>query len=173
MIHPEKFKGKYRISSTRLIGRDYGLPGRYFITICTKYRAPWFGVIRHGIMGLSDAGCMVHDYWNQIPIHYPHVSIDSFIVMPDHIHGIIRIHGQVETPYYGVSTGQRMDWKPGTLGVIIHQFKRACTKYIRQSGMHDFTWQPRFHDRIIRNDHAYERISAYIVNNPRNSGGGI
>ncbi len=175
---PLLFRNRFRIPSTRLPGRDYAAPGRYFITICTRNRAHHFGEIRHGMMGLSDAGCIAWNCWMQIPIHYPWVTADTFVAMPDHVHGILMIGGtgRVETPYYGVSTGNgnlhnRPEWKPGSVGSIIQQYKRACTVRIRKSGQSDFAWQTRFHDRVIRSDGEYDRIRSYIVRNPMNVDG--
>ena len=175
-IDPSKFRNKYRIASTRMSGRDYAATGRYFITICTKHRSHRFGEIRNGIIGLSNAGCIAWSCWEQIAIHYPWISLGAFIVMPNHVHGILCIGDRpetVETPYYGVSTGNKLqkphahhEWKSGTVGCVIHQFKRACTMKIRESGFDDFAWQPRFHDHIIRNNNAVAQITAYILTNP-------
>jgi len=180
------FQEKYRVESTRLQGRDYAQPGKYFITICTKNRHHWFGEIRNGIMGLSDVGCIVHNYWMQIPDHFSHIQLDRFIVMPNHIHGIISIHHHsfsVETCDSHVSTYKHIFShelrvisgliiprpKPGSIGSIIGQFKSSCTKQIRSMGFTDFAWQPRFHDRIIWNNNVLHTIRKYIKNNPTQS----
>lgn len=85
------FARRYRIKSIRLPNRDYGKPGWYFLTICTKFRTPWFGKIHDGHMQLSEIGKIVEQCWHQIPHHFPHVSLDEFVVMPDHVHGILAI----------------------------------------------------------------------------------
>jgi REP element-mobilizing transposase RayT len=72
-----------------LKGYDYRQAGAYFVTICTQDRAPVFGEIVNGVMILNAAGAMVRDVWNEMPRFYPGVSIDTFIVMPNHVHGII------------------------------------------------------------------------------------
>jgi putative transposase len=77
----------------RLGGYDYTQPGSYFITICTQNRACLFGQIVDGAMVLSDAGRMVQTVWDEIPVHYAGVAIDTFVVMPHHIHGIIVLVG--------------------------------------------------------------------------------
>jgi REP element-mobilizing transposase RayT len=107
------------------------------------------------------------------------VELDAFIVMPNHVHGIIIIdklndaqtpnldHTIVHTPNLGVSTngGKNPNWKPATLGVIINQYKRICTINARKIHV-DFEWQSNYHDRIIRNDDSFYRIQQYIINNP-------
>ena len=84
------FKDHFRIESTRLPGWDYGF-GRYFVTICTKHREPYFGHIQNGIMCLSDAGSIVMDEWERISVDRSSVTLDRRIAMPDHMHGIIVI----------------------------------------------------------------------------------
>jgi len=86
-----KFKGKYRIESTRLQNWDYGWNASYFITICTKDREHFFGKIEKDKMILSEIGKMAEKYWFEIPEHFPFVKLGEFVVMPDHIHGIIEI----------------------------------------------------------------------------------
>ncbi len=169
-----KFRGKYRNESVRNPRWDYAGPGRYFITICTDGRMPWFGRIQNGMMELSDIGKIAHECWRTIPDHFDHVTIDAFIVMPDHMHGIIVIGEQSKM---GVGTcdshvpTEKSDRiarpPPGSVGSVIGQFKSACTKRVWQSGHPDFRWQPRFHDRIIRDDAALETIRRYIKDNPR------
>jgi hypothetical protein len=98
------FRNRYRIESSRFPGFDYSAPGKYFITICTKNRIPFFGKIRNGVIILSDTGFIVRDSWLAIPSHFPSALLDEFIIMPDHIHGIIIIKSSVQTPNLGVST---------------------------------------------------------------------
>lgn len=86
------YKERYRIASIRLTNWDYRSPGWYFITICTNQR--WtqpFGYIQNEFVCVSDIGAVAHQYWQDIPNHFPNVSLDTFVVMPDHVHGIIHI----------------------------------------------------------------------------------
>lgn len=151
------FKNTYRISSTRLKEWDYSTPGFYSITICTKRKECLFGTIVEideetgTAIHLSDIGRIVEERWHAIPEQYPHVSLNTHQVMPNHFHGIIFIEELKE----GI-----------TLGVIINQFKAACTSRIRASGYQDFFWQPHFHDHVIRNEKDLERIRLYIRENP-------
>lgn len=119
-------------------------------------------------MNLSDIGVIIDEEWRKTELIRPYVTLDRYVIMPDHFHGIITIRHRddaVETPCHGVSTNNQK-WKPGCLGAVIHQFKRACTVRIRATGCVDFAWQPRFHDSIIRDDRALENIRMYIANNP-------
>jgi putative transposase len=100
----EKFQNRYRIPSARLQNWDYGRNAAYFITICTQNRECYFEYIQNGNMVLSEIGNLANRYWHDIPIHFPFVKLGEFIVMPNHIHGIIIIdHPIVETPDPGVS----------------------------------------------------------------------
>lgn len=191
----EKYQGKYRIPSARLAGYDYSQAGAYFITICTAKRAHHFGEIvptpdpAHQTMDLNAIGHLATHFWSEIPHHFPSVELGAHIVMPNHVHGILIIHaappamaagmdagidaGIVETPDSGVSTTHASTptstpaWKPGTIGVIINQYKRIVTIHARKI-QPDFGWQARFHDHIIRHQASFERIQTYILNNPAN-----
>jgi REP element-mobilizing transposase RayT len=90
----ERFKNKYRIRSARLPGWDYSSSAHYFIIICTKDKIHQFGKIKNGVMCLYKTGSIAWEYWLEIPSHFHHIYVDEFVVMPNHIHGIIRIdHG--------------------------------------------------------------------------------
>jgi putative transposase len=192
-----KFKGKYRIASNRLKGWDYGAPGYYFVTICTKNQVPWFGEIKGGEMFLSELGMIIEKELETTVQIRPNVSLDAWVVMPNHVHAILIIreenresvetphlsietphlsvetphlpvetpHLSVETPRWGVSNTNR-NWRPGTLGAIINQYKSKCTKRIHAMGRNDFAWQTRYYDHIIRNEKTLESIRSYILGNP-------
>ena len=147
------YKNRYRIESARLNNWDYSSKGYYFITICTKNRKHFFGNIKNGEMKLSKIGKIVLQYWQEIPNHFPFVKLDEFIFMPDHMHAIIIIGDHA--------------MKIPTLGIIISQYKRKCTIVSRKIDP-TFGWLPRFHDHIIRNNGAFNRIRDYIQNNPLN-----
>ncbi len=186
----DRFKGKYRIPSARLPDYDYGQEGAYFITVCTHNQAHYFGEVRNGKMVLNGIGAMVQGFWYDIPHHFDHVSLGEFVVMPNHVHGILILDKMVnvvdndvpvdcvdpvETLQCNVSTGstgsnffQSISPKPGSVPTIIRSFKSVCTKYINQHQpeLH-FAWQTRYHDHIIRDETAFQRISHYIWNNPK------
>lgn len=86
-----KFQNKYRIPSARLQTWDYANNGAYFITICTQNREHFFGNIKNGIMQLSEIGKLAAQFWHEIPNHFPMVELGNFVVMPNHIHGILII----------------------------------------------------------------------------------
>jgi REP element-mobilizing transposase RayT len=169
------------MESTRLRNLNYASNGHYFITICTKNKECYFGEIIDDKMILSKIGKIAHKYWQEIPKHFPFVRLDKFVIMPNHVHGIIIIDNHnvgtygpiVETPNLGVSTvktnvnTQNKYWKPGNLGVIINQYKRKCTIESRKMNPY-FQWQPRFYDHVIRNKQDLNRIQQYIQNNPHN-----
>jgi putative transposase len=156
-----KFKGKYRVESTRLPGWDYAGAGWYFVTICTRNRECLFGDIVDGEMHLSSIGEIVAEEWQKTPDIRPNVVLDEWVIMPNHLHGIIIIERDVSTT---TTTPSRL--KAGSLGAIIGQVKSICTKRIWAIGHTDFAWQARFYDHIIRNEASLKRIREYIVNNP-------
>jgi putative transposase len=167
------YKNKYRIESARCPNWDYTSNGAYFITICTKNRQYFFGDVISGTMQLSAIGTIVAQEWQKTAHIRPHVQLDAWVVMPNHLHGIIIItnpvetsrNAPVETSRRDVSTGARL--RSNSLGAIIGQFKSVCTKQIWAAGHVNFAWQTRFHDRIIRDDVTLEVIRAYIASNPQ------
>jgi REP element-mobilizing transposase RayT len=180
----DKFQNKYRIESARLQNWNYSWNGFYFVTICTKNRECFLGNITDGKMKLSDIGKMARKYWLEIPNHFPFVQLDAFVVMPNHVHGIIIIDKtdnivgrDVACNVSTVSDKTSIDGKnenmalispkQGSLSTIIRSYKSVVTKHARKTRI-DFSWQPRFYDHIIRNDNSYQNISEYIINNPLN-----
>ncbi len=178
----KKYKGKYRVKSVRLQNWDYGSNGIYFVTICTKNRQHFFGEISKGKMILSETGKIATRFWNAIKDHFSFVILDEFIVMPDHIHGIIIINklekdiiigGDVAcnicTDDMGIKNKKMADISPksGSLSTIIRSYKSAVTRDARILNMH-FGWQSKFHESIVRNEEALNRIQNYILNNPEN-----
>lgn len=91
------FQGKYRVPSARLEDWDYASPGYYFVTICTKDHKSFFGEVSDGKMCLSKIGGIARKFWLDIPNHFPFVDLDEFIIMPNHVHGIVIINDTGET----------------------------------------------------------------------------
>ena len=85
------FSERYRIKTARLPNWNYAKPGYYFITICTQFKKPHFGYINNGRMILSANGKIADDCWRKIPCHFNNMELDAFVVMPNHVHGIVRI----------------------------------------------------------------------------------
>jgi len=165
----DKYKNKYRIPSARLRTWNYGWNASYFITICTKDRQHYFGDVINGQMHLTEIGKIAKTYWQEIPIHFPFVILDAFIIMPNHVHGIIIINKTVETLHAtSLPDNESMSGispKPGSISTIIRSFKSAVKKYGNINDI-DFAWQTRFHDHIIRDEKSFNKIANYIRNNP-------
>ena len=169
----DKFKGKYRISSARLPGYDYSSNGAYFLTICTQNREHFFGEIINGKMRLSEIGEIVANEWVKSPELRKNVELGEWVVMPNHFHGIVVINGANISHRRDVLTKRLCGYDgshkkmseispiPNSIPTIIRFFKRQTTIQSKKINP-NFAWQPRFHDRIIRNDHELQRISAYI-----------
>jgi len=168
--------------SIRLKGYDYSQAGAYFITLCTQDRACLFGKVVNGEMRLNDAGRMVLAEWNRLPERFPHLVLDAFVVMPNHVHGILVITDPAPTAgatlgaTVGATVGATLVVAPTapTVGNIIGAFKsRVTVEYIRgvkTSGWPPFRgrlWQRNYYEHIIRNERALNAIRQYIMENPR------
>ena len=185
---PVKYKNKYRIPSARLQGYDYGKNGAYFITICTNERIHYFGDIissssetQNGNVSetqyfaslrATPIGIIANEYWQKIPEHFPFVILDEFVVMPNHVHGIINISKPTidkagsemqNVPDYTNKFGSQS----GNISSIIRGYKAGVKSFATINKI-DFAWQPRFHDHIIRDDDELKRIRKYIQENKSN-----
>lgn len=159
--------------SIRLYGYDYSQPGAYFITLCTHNRECLFGNIMDGKMVLNDVGKIAHQCWLEIPIHYPNVQLDEFIIMPNHIHGILIINDDVVQNIVGVQNIEPLQNKfqkiiPRSIGSIIRGYKIGVTKWFRQNTDIYMIWQRNYYEHIIRNEIELNKIRKYILNNPIN-----
>ncbi len=155
-----------RKSSTRLPSWNYATPGWYFITICTEGKTPFFGEIIDGSVRLTAIGEIVDEEWRRLPSIRPHVGIDDWVILPNHVHGIIVLQsGGKRASRRDATTTPRL--KAGSLGAVINHFKSNCTKRIRSAGEGDFAWQRGYFDHIIRNKEDLVRIRSYIRDNPR------
>jgi REP element-mobilizing transposase RayT len=167
--------------SIRLQGYDYTQPGAYFITICTQDRACLFGKVADGQMQLNDAGKTAEQCWQEIPSHFPTVVLDVFVVMPNHLHGIVVLNDYVGATHAsplqrnnaspvqnGVSPGRPRGPQGRSIASIIGSFKSAVTKRINEIRMTPgaSVWQRNYYEHIIRDDESLNRIREYIANNP-------
>ena len=171
-LHPDRHHRR----SIRLKGYDYAQPGAYFVTICTQNRACLCGEIVDGAMVLSEAGRMVQTVWEEMPTHYAGMAIDTFVVMPNHIHGIIVLVGAA--PCGRPPLGQARGPAPTiTIGIslpdVVRQFKTMATKRymdgVKQQGWSrfpDHLWQRNYYEHIIRNEESLHDIRQYIADNP-------
>ena len=155
------YQNKYRTETTRLKSWNYTNPWWYFVTICTKSHKEYFGEINNEKMVLNELGKIAEQCWKEIPVHYKPVELDEFIIMPNHVHGII-ILNTVETPYMA----SLQESKPISLGDVVGKYKAAVTRNVHILGPSDFHWQSRFYDRIIRNEKELFNIRKYIQLNP-------
>ena len=155
--------------SIRLKGYDYTQPGAYFVTICTYDRRCLFGRIVDGAMRLNLFGKIVRDEWfktsqvRQNVVLYPH----EFVVMPNHIHGIIRIVGNLVGAQRRCAPTCRINVTPGSLGAIVRAFKSAARRINQiRNTLGQPVWQRDYYEHIIRNEDELNRIRGYIVDNP-------
>ena len=180
---PERYLNKYRINSTRLQSWDYGWNGWYFVTIKTKGNEHYFGQITNGKMLKSNIGKIAEDYWYEIPKHFDFVELGEFILMPDHVHGLLHINKPkdktcdqigVETRHCLVSTSTndstigRMRFRnPGrqNLSSIIGSYKSIVSRMSHKINK-SFAWQSRFYDKIIDDFYDLLHYEAYIKTNP-------
>ena len=181
----ERFQDKYRIPSARLQNWDYGWNGIYFITICTEGREDYFGKISEMVMELSEIGLFAQQFWFEIPNHFHFVDLDAFVVMPNHIHGILMID---KTDYAindpdinlkkvflsannDITLGRKRFRNPGkeNISSIIGSYKSAVSKKAHSKNS-CFDWQTRFYDHIVHSDREFGRIRQYIEDNPANWG---
>ena len=176
--------------SIRLKGYDYSQEGLYFITMCCQDRIHLFGEIIEGEMHLNDFGKIAYEEWMKTPEIRTNVSLSNFIIMPNHMHGIISIDYKmsIETN----KNTNKFNSPTHTIGAIIRGYKGASTKrinnLIRQikedshsTGELQFAptliksfpgegsiWQRNYWEHIIRDEQSLYRISEYISNNPKN-----
>jgi len=181
---PGKFRNRYRIPSARLPGWDYAAPAAYFITLCTAGQAHLFGEVRDGRMVLSPLGEMVQQEWEKSFEIRQELACDIYVIMPNHIHAIVRIvaaetndspvetHGRASLPRASLPAPPRKTGvayrPPKSISSFVAGFKSAATKRVNafRHTPGAAVWQPRFYDHIIRDAQSYERIAAYIAANP-------
>jgi REP element-mobilizing transposase RayT len=150
--------------SIRLQDATYG-SGCYFVTICTDQKKFLFGQIDDAVNRLSPLGQIAEDCWHQLPQHLPYVETDAFVVMPNHVHGILFMRLEAEAPMQERQFGHAAR---GTLATAVGSYKSAVTRTFNQlwPGSGRSVWQRGYHETIIRTQEAYDRIKEYIVLNP-------
>ena len=163
-------KNKYRNTTARLKTWNYGSNGQYFVTICTQNREHYFGEIvaaqQTQYLSPSPIGAIAHQYWMEIPNHFPFVVLDEFIMMPDHIHGILCINkdpGAGGNNYTAIPNS--FGPQSNNLASIIRGYKAGVKKYATMNNI-PFAWQSLYHDHIIRTERELQAIRKYIQNNP-------
>jgi REP-associated tyrosine transposase len=155
--------------SIRLTGYNYTQAGGYFVTIVTFQRECLFGEIASGEVRLNALGRIVTECWHAIPEHFPNAEVDAFVVMPNHVHGIVFLAGATHVGALHATPLQIPHGPPaGSLGTIVRSFKSAV---VRRAGIElnsGNVWQRNYYEHIIRNQVEHERIAMYILENPSN-----
>ena len=171
------FRNKYRNESFRLTGNDYSSGGKYFITICTQRMVSYFGNISCRKMDKSESGRIANKIWYELPKHFSFVSLDAFVVMPNHVHGIVIIDPMpIVGTLHATSLQQQptsaknefmsiISPKPGSLATVIRSYKSAVSKNVHLTDP-GFSWHPRYYDHLIRSDRELDLIRNYVINNP-------
>ena len=141
--------------SIRLQGYDYTNTGIYFVTICCHQRQHLFGEIDNGEMKINAIGQIVSNLWQKTPQHFPNVELDAFILMPDHLHGIIIISESTEK---------------SSLANIVQNFKSISSRKINRINKNYgiSIWQRNYYERIVRSELEFKNLREYIENNPAN-----
>jgi REP element-mobilizing transposase RayT len=134
----------------RLPHHDYASPGAYFVTVCTHERRCLFGDIRDDAMHPNEMGQTIEACWRDLPHHYVNVALDTFVVMPNHVHGIVTI----KTPRESVSSHGLMQ--------IVRSFKAFSARRIGVVPL----WQRGYYEHVIRSDESLAKIREYIASNP-------
>jgi REP element-mobilizing transposase RayT len=171
-LSPDNHYKNHHRRSIRLKDYDYSRRGAYFVTVCTRNKQPLFGEIIDGVMHQNDVAEIARKYWLEIPNHFSNVTLDQFVIMPNHVHGIIVITDDMvgakhASPLRSYKT-KIHGAKPKSLGTIIASFKSATTKQINlllktPGNPH---WQRNYYEHIIRNEQELNKIKRYIINNP-------
>lgn len=173
---------KHHRRSLRLQGYDYSSAGMYFITICTDQRQCWFGEIAEGEMRLNEYGQIARSHWLKLPRYHPHLQLDAFVVMPNHIHGILALNdNSVGAGFDGnpLDHPDELSAKPAPTNLLAQASRHGIPEIIR--GFKTFSarcfnqhrkmrgvplWQRNYYEHIIRNDASLQLIRQYIHNNP-------
>ena len=172
---------KHHRRSIRLKDYDYSKAGMYFITICTGNREHFFGKIKDRVMYFSPVGAIADILWYDLKNRVKGIDLGQYVIMPNHMHGIIIIENDRELPVGALhatplpvipqtppiipQSMASISPKSGELGTIIRSYKSAVTKHAHRLGF-NFSWQRNYYEHIIRNDNSYRRISNYIHENP-------
>lgn len=186
-LQSTKFRNKYRVESARLKHYDYSSNGEYFITICTKNREYFFGEIINGVMKLSEIGKIAQQFWQEIETLHNFIELDEWIIMPNHIHGIIFIKNipHRDTPMqcrdtpvaclykYKHGNDNEQQRKFGQLqrysvSSIINHYKGFLKRWADKNNYRYFYWQKNYYEHIIRSEGELNRIREYIFYNPLN-----
>ena len=170
--NPTKFADKFKLKSSRLQNWNYSTPGYYFVTICTYNHNNFFGKIINEKMELSKRGEIGQKYLIKIPEHFKNILIDEYVIMPNHVHILIKIikpNYRCRDAINRVSTSKQNIFPNPmvkfSLSTVIRWYKAKCTFEIKHQNNLWFAWQSRFHDQIIKDEKQYFLMKRYIQNN--------
>jgi REP element-mobilizing transposase RayT len=161
-----------------LAGYDYGQPGAYFVTMVAAGRRCLFGEVANQEMNLGDFGRIVEQQWARLPRRFPNLELGAFVVMPNHVHGILIIHGRRGTAgnlvdsddasYRRAPTEGFGKPVPGSIPTIIRSCKSAVAYRVHAAGKMIGLpiWQRSYYEHVIRNQDDWERVHRYIESNP-------
>lgn len=166
VVNPEPHS--FRRKEIRIPEFYYSQTGANFITIVTQDRKTIFGQVEDGEMVLNNVGKLAEEVWLALPKHFPNVELGEWVIMPNHIHGIISIKVEAThaSPLPRISQGPT----PGSIGAIIGSYKSAVTKRFHQipKNTKNKLWQRNYYEHIIRNERDYQALYEYILANPMN-----
>lgn len=178
---------RYRRRSIRLQGYDYSQEGVYFVTICTQKGGWLFGTIVDGNMRLNNGGTIAQACWVKVPAHFSHIALDVFVVMPNHVHGILSIADRADRnvgagslrpcALDGASSGVQIETKGAetaplqrkpTLGQTVAYFTYESAKRINAARGTPGApvWQRNYYEHVVRNAETLTHIREYMLNNP-------
>ncbi|NMB48360.1 hypothetical protein GYA13_02845 [Candidatus Kuenenbacteria bacterium] len=189
-MNPRNIKSNRK--SIRLPQYDYAGAGYYFVTTCAHERQNLFGNIRQEIMYLNPLGQAAKICWQNIPRHYPEIKLDNFIIMPNHLHGILIFGNNVGAQNLEPDNSENMvqfiesnnlknraqNIEPlpktnayqhiisGSIGSVVRGFKIGVTKWAKTHNYNIPVWQRNYYEHIIRDEKDYENIWQYIEYNP-------
>ena len=178
---------KFHRHSIRLKGYDYSSAGEYFVTICTYARQHLFGEIIQNEMQINEFGLIAQSVWRDLPRRFDHLELDEFVVMPNHIHGILIINNDGKSCGGGVGAIHELPLLPDepdillsrsgrrkmTIPLVIGYYKMNTAKQINQlrQTLGQSVWHRNYYEHIICNGREYEAIANYIADNPLNWAG--
>lgn len=191
MVDPNMISMKYKPAihhhrSIRLKGYDYSKQGMYFITICCHQRKCWFGKIENENMVLNEYGMIAFNEWYDLPNRFPNIVLGEFVIMPNHMHRIIvikpfdvisseSVSGANPDPTKQTGTTEQPEPTNPTIGDMIGAYKSLtaveCLKIFKTNNINQMMgklWQRNYYEHIVRDEQSLNRISTYIINNPKN-----
>ena len=167
---------KHHRRSIRLKGFDYTSAGAYFVTLVAYQRNTLFGEILNGQIQLSNFGKVADECWRDIPDHFSNVELGTYVVMPNHLHGILVVNNNdVDADastftrrgtIYRAPTEQFQKPVRGSIPTIVRTYKAAVTRRIGREYNRTGIWQRNYYEHVIRNEQEWDRIHRYIESNP-------